>query len=203
MILNLLKTQTKRHHEQVEATLDLLNRVQNIEGYRDLLARFFGFYAPLELRLISNLATKGMDLNLIPRHKTPWLRTDLTALGVSGEQLGQLALCQNLPVVETPAQILGYLYVAEGSTLGGQYLARHFAQTLQLDETNGAAFFRAYGENTGRMWREFGAVITEFAEADANEAEIIAAAIETFETLDHWLGAPTISIGCAVSVAQP
>jgi heme oxygenase (biliverdin-IX-beta and delta-forming) len=193
MILNLLKTQTKRHHEQVETTLDLLNRVKTIASYRDLLARFFGFYAPLELRLVSNLTTKGMDFDLMPRHKTPWLRMDLTALGVSDEQLNQLALCQNLPVVETPAQILGYLYVAEGSTLGGQYLARHFAQTLQLDETNGAAFFRAYGENTGRMWREFGAVITEFAEAHAHEEEIVVAAIETFETLDHWLGTQAIS----------
>ncbi len=189
MILNLLKTQTKRHHEQVEATLDLRNRVKDINGYRDLLARFFGFYAPLELRLVSNLSTAGSGFDLIPRHKTPWLRMDLTALGIGDEQLSQIALCQHLPVVETPAQTLGYLYVAEGSTLGGQFLARHFAQTLQLDETNGAAFFRAYGENTGKMWRDFGAVITEFAATDAHESEIVEAAIETFEKLDHWLGA--------------
>ena len=50
---------------------------------------------------------------------------------------------------------MGCLYVLEGATLGGVVIRRHPEQKLRLGPDNGAAFFHAYGPDTGRRWREF------------------------------------------------
>lgn len=187
MILDLLKTQTSHQHKRIEANLNLFDHAANVDEYCGLLARFFGFYAPLEPHVSVIIQTAGVNFDYAPRLKNPLLRTDLFALGLNDEQLQRLPVCRKLPSLETPADVFGYLYVAEGSTLGGQLIARHFARTLQLDETNGALFFHAYGKNTGKMWREFGAAITTFAASGEHESEILTAAIETFETLENWM----------------
>lgn len=188
-ILGLLRTQTRQQHDRIEKSLDLTNGAETVDEYRNLLERFFGFYAPTEPLAAAIAAFEGVRFDFAPRLKTPHLQTDLLARGLSVEQIAQLPICKNLPVIETPAQFFGYLYVAEGSTLGGQIISRHFAQKLDISEENGGMFFQAYGAQTGAMWRGFQTAITDFAEDGTHEDEIIAAAIETFEKLQIWMEA--------------
>lgn len=53
-----------------------------------------------------------------------------------------------------PAGLLGYLYVLEGSTMGGMVLQKHLRAGLGL-ERDGLAYYNAYGRETARNWKAF------------------------------------------------
>ena len=78
------------------------------------------------------------------------------------------------------------MYVLEGSTLGGAIIARHVERELGLQVDTGCAFFRSYGRNVGRMWKEFGARLLAVSGPETDEI-IIASANRTFEGLRTWL----------------
>ena len=182
-----LKDATEVRHKRLESRLDLLNQASTLRDYQKLLTRFFGFYSAVEPQVAAALSQAKIDFDFAARHKTPLLLRDLSALGFDPTEIDSLPVCQSMLNLATPAQIFGYLYVAEGSTLGGQLLSRHFAEKFGLTESNGGAFFRAYGERTGMMWREFQATLNAFAVTDEQQHVMAATANETFEMLEVWL----------------
>ena len=128
-----------------------------------------------------------IDFDWSNRLNAPRLRDDLRALGMSEKELNSVKPVENLPSFGSPEQIFGSLYVIEGSNLGGQVISRRLQEKFGFDETNGAAFFSGYGKETGKMWNEFRAAITAFAE-NADEEIIIDSAIETFDKIGKALG---------------
>lgn len=217
MILDVLKQRTRPQHESIERNLDLLDGTTTLTQYRALLGAFYGFYAPLEARIANTIAATQLDFDYEPRRKTPNLHADLSALGLDSAQIARLPLCANLPDVSNAARVFGYLYVAEGSTLGGQIISRHFAQALGVSMENDGAFFQAHGAQTGAMWREFQYSIERFAQGETQfgrigesvahetavseittdettENEIVAAACETFSCLETWLKTTLVKI---------
>jgi heme oxygenase (biliverdin-IX-beta and delta-forming) len=56
----------------------------------------------------------------------------------------------------------------EGSTLGGQLLARHVEEHLGLAEGAGDSYFRGYGEATGERWRQFKSFLEELPDEEAD-----------------------------------
>ena len=85
------------------------------------------------------------------------LQQDLQAMGAkAGEETLPQSNMESSAVIGDPRSIfLGRMYVMEGSTLGGQYIARHVEETLGLSSGEGNSYFRGYGEATGERWREF------------------------------------------------
>jgi heme oxygenase len=80
----------------------------------------------------------------------------------------------------------GSMYVMEGSTLGGRFIAPHVAERLDLAPGRGNAYFEGYGPRTGSMWNAF----RETAAASVPESQYddaVKAAIATFESLHAWL----------------
>ena len=67
------------------------------------------------------------------------------------------------------AALLGAMYVVEGSTLGGQYIARHVEAVLGLAPGQGDAYFRGHREKTGSLWREILAEIAAVPDEEASE----------------------------------
>ena len=121
------------------------------------------------------------------RRKMPLIEQDLLFLGVSAEQIAALPLCAGLAVSTSFASTLGAAYVLEGSTLGGQILSRHFAESLGLRSDTGAAYLNGYREETGRMWREFVQMLESFAALTAVQDEIVAGAELAFSKVHAWL----------------
>ncbi len=187
MIMETLKEDTRVLHTQIEARIDLTQRLGNKGDYQRLLARFYGFYEPLEAHLRTRPEVPSLALET--RRKTPWLEHDLLQLGLNRAQLAQLPRCANLPALTTTAQMLGCLYVLEGATLGGQFIARSLKQQLSLEADNGAAFFSGYGGATGAQWKAFGAVVNAWAEQHGDEDLILQAARATFTAMDQWFAA--------------
>jgi heme oxygenase len=77
----------------------------------------------------------------------------------------------------------------EGSTLGGQIIARHVAAHLGLRPDHGLAFFSSYGEAVGARWKETREALVCFAEETAAEDAMVEAARRTFTALAAWLDA--------------
>ncbi len=181
-----LRAATHDLHMNLERQLDLLNPNQDLSVYRKLLAAFYGFYVAIEARLAHAVEHEPWSSEILLRRKSSALRTDLVALGMSDNEIDQLPTALSLPEVRGLADVLGIMYVLEGSSLGGAILAKHFHSRLGLTRTNGASFFNFYGENLQNNWRQF-LVWLESCSPPANESRMIAAAQTTFRTLGDWL----------------
>lgn len=187
VILPRLKQATATRHAAIESRSVLLDPELSRAAYRACLRRFFGYYGPLERRMLRSQAWCGAGLAYGDRYKTPQLAQDLAALGVTADELEQTPLCHALPDLRTTARLFGCLYVIEGATLGGQIVTRHLQARLGVTPQTGGAFFSGYAERTGSRWKAFGARLTEFAGESGADDEIVAGADETFQTLDRWL----------------
>jgi len=154
------------------------------EAYCELLAGFYGFIAPAEESLLRSGACEQTQVHFSGREKTPILVKDLENLGLPTPMVISKDAALNL---SSPAKALGYLYVMEGSTLGGQFISKHLKKHLGLDAENGAAYFNGYGSETSARWKEFcGALIASAASLNQDDA-IVESARVTFEGLQQWL----------------
>lgn len=190
MILKRLKLATSACHTALEDQLPLMRSDLSREEYRQFVGRFFGFYAPLESLLMASNHWQTLEFDYAPRQKIPRLVLDLLALGGSAAELAATPRCTNLPALTTQEQLLGCLYVIEGATLGGRIITRQLQTQLGLTPECGGAFFDGYGAQTGPYWKAFCTMLTNHAEAHADESrhgQIVAGANRTFETLSHWL----------------
>lgn len=185
-ILGRLRRETSQLHAEVERRVDILNRVRSLENYRTLLEKFYGLHCSLEAQIytIDSPVRKWLpDLEL--RRRTTALRSDLAMLGNADPDRLPLAPCQSL---ETAAQHFGCLYVMEGSTLGGQVIARHVHERLGLTSGNGCDFFMGHGVRTGALWERFRDALGTFATCQpvAHE-EIVLAATRIFNLFGNWM----------------
>ncbi len=183
-ILDRLKQETWPHHQRLEQRLDLLNPTFSRQDYLRLIQAFWGYYQPMESSLAGLAGLRDWLPDLDRRVKLPWLEKDLLALGMDGDALARLPLCQHLPPCTDAATALGCLYVMEGSTLGGQVISRHLKRSLALDADNGAAFFHGYGEATGAMWQAFRQQVNAVG---TGEDRMVEAACTSFLSLERWL----------------
>ena len=180
MLTDLLKAETREHHRSLEISNPLPN--SKAEYLRQLVA-FFGFVAPWEERLATVLPET--DPIRLGRDKTGWLEADLEFFGYDAARRRQLPRATTLPSTSSRAAILGAAYVLEGSTLGGQIIARHLTATLQLTGTDGRRFFSSYGERVGSQWQEFRAELLR-ASSPTNDPGIVDAAQTTFGLRHGW-----------------
>jgi heme oxygenase (biliverdin-IX-beta and delta-forming) len=176
-----LKAETAAQHSSLELRLNLLRPGFTPADYVDLLERFYGYYQPWEAEVLATVRA-SLPALAAGRNKVPLLQADLRHF--RRDPL-VIASCPNLPRPQSLPQALGSMYVIEGSTLGGQWLTRHFRDTLGL-QSEGLAFFNGYGARTGAMWKSFreqaAAVVSP-----SDEDEAVLSATDTFDSLAAWL----------------
>ncbi len=180
-----LKDATRPHHEATELTVNLGNRSKTREGYRELLGRFLGFYEPAEARLAPVLG-QTVDLDFTRRRKTELLKADLRSLGLDDAAINSLPRFTALEPLHDVPTALGSMYVLEGATLGGQYIAKYVQSALGVEPGQGCSFFSSYGEEVGPMWKAFREVLTAHADAEPDQEAIIDSAKATFEHFNDW-----------------
>jgi len=182
-VLTRLRAETRPQHDAIEAALDLTNETLTLDAYRRLVERFHGFYLPLEAGLLKIGGWMERSIDLTERQKTLLLKNDLQALGVSDPEM--VPVCTVLPPHGTIAAAFGCLYVLEGATLGGQVISQLLRNRLGVTPETGGRFFHGYGDRTGAMWQAFRAVLTATVVKPCEADEAVAAAKETFLTLQH------------------
>ncbi len=187
MILAKLREQTRPQHERLESKMEVMSDSFTLEHYRDLLGKFYGYYQPLDEKIVAAIDAENLDFDYDSRLKVPKLKEDLKHIDLSENEISNLPICDFTPEIDSAENVFGCLYVVEGSTLGGQLISRHLANKFDLNSENGSSFFSGYGKETGKRWKEFGSFATEFAEKSENNEQIISTAVKTFETLEEWL----------------
>lgn len=182
-IMGRLKAETAPEHARVDALMDLpgMTRARYIAS----LLALRDAHAAVERELArhaTSLADSGYDVTA--RSKLAWLDADLAALDAA-------AAPATLPAftLDSVPAACGAIYVMEGSTLGGQVIARHVATALGLSPESGCRYFSGYGRETGVRWREAGAAISQCADAYGEDAGdvMISAARETFALVEAAL----------------
>ncbi|WKN32328.1 biliverdin-producing heme oxygenase [Porifericola rhodea] len=185
MILNDLKEHTSLQHKQLESH-PLLHQLTSddltLTKYSTILRKFYGFFSPLEERIATHISKEQLA-DLEKRRKSSLLLLDLERL----EQTLPTQICEDLPEIKNTAQALGTLYVMEGSTLGGQMIARQLHKSLGLSPERGTAFFYGYGKDTGKQWKRFQAALTQFSEEEPQYQRAIYGAQNTFSKFYNWL----------------
>ena len=152
----------------------------SLTRYRSILEALYGYYLPLEARL-QPAAAIGFPLS----SRSPRLERDLTALGASTTGLPR---CDELPSVESAADLAGCLYVIEGAALGGRVIAKALDRHLGIGPETGASFFAGDGSGTAARWTQVLAWIEDLAAARGCSDRIVEAACETFRTFTRWIG---------------
>lgn len=192
--LDLLRSRTQHLHQRVEQIFNFSVRCQNRETYRALLLRLLGFYRPIE-RALSQLQWELIGLDMSERSKVALLEKDLVALECSAQRIQSAPLCDDLPMLSTLPVAAGCLYVLEGSTMGGQIIAREIERRLGIGPATGGAFYAAYGERNGLMWRAFKERVNAYCNGhESRMAEALEGATATFDAYGKWLAGDPQSV---------
>jgi heme oxygenase len=168
-----LRVATGAAHNRVEALaarLDLSDR----RGY----ARFIAAHAAVLIPLEQMLAEQGVTKILAdwPR------RTRSAALMRDLDTLHTELWAIPVPVFSTEAEMLGTLYVLEGSRLD----ARHILRQLGNDAAPGATHYLSHG--TPELWPAFLSVLENSRNVQEDFASVVDAALSTFEMFERAIG---------------
>lgn len=184
-VLLSLRSATSDEHQRLERRLSLLTPELTLTRYRSVLAAFYGFWAPLEASLASAAVALGSTFPLSPR--SPLLRRDLEALGLSVAQVDELPRCEVLPRLQRLEQLAGCLYVLEGARLGGQVVARFLRRSFGLEPAGGGAFFGDAAMQTRQRWYAYLEWLNAVAGSRVGQELVVHCAKETFAALLGWV----------------
>ncbi|MFK4440897.1 heme oxygenase [Caballeronia udeis] len=192
-LLSRLKTETAECHTRLENALDLMRAEWPREDYVALLEGFYGYVAPWEDAVAAAMPAPLREF-FGERRKALLLASDLALLTGDKDRANTVTKIDRLPAMDSIGRLFGSMYVMEGSTLGGRFIAPHVAILFGLQSGYGNAYFEGYGLRTGSMWNTF----RETASANVPPGQYgvaVDAAIATFDGLHDWLGNVRASSG--------
>jgi heme oxygenase (biliverdin-IX-beta and delta-forming) len=175
-----LRQQTEADHKSAEDALPLMHPDLDTAEYIHCLRKLYGVVAAWEEHA-PLLAPDWLRALIGCRERKAFLDLDLAWFG-SAPPPGRAPL----PPLGGLPSLLGAMYVMEGSTLGGQIIARHVEIALPLTHGHGNAFFRGHGSLTGPLWKEFCEML-KIHVPDNQTDEVIASAKAMFATFTHWM----------------
>lgn len=176
-ILTRLRTETRPYHEALEENSfnqELTAGRPSREATEHFLTKMYGFMEPYEQRLRQH--SFGPAWNIDQRYRAHLILQDLPV------EVPTPPLCPSMPPLNTWPQLLGAMYVLEGSTLGGQVITRQLAKAGIPTR----AYFSGYGDQTGPLWKSFCQLLVQEA-TEENQDEIVESASRTFQHLHAWI----------------
>ncbi|MES2855264.1 MAG: biliverdin-producing heme oxygenase [Bdellovibrionota bacterium] len=184
-LISELRSVTRESHSKIENILkDLTDPSLTRERYAEILSGFHTFNSLIEPSLSKferELSALGIEIS--DRKKSGWLHEDLALVSVEARSKS-IDISSVKPPNSVP-EALGWLYVLEGSTLGGQVIAKNLSAALGIEADSGARYFSAYGSQTGKMWQSFLRSLNryELEMPKGVSSSICAAAVGAFESL--------------------
>jgi heme oxygenase len=180
-----LRQETALEHRAVEDALPLMREDLRLEQYTACLQRIYGFVSAWEQSSTSS-APAWMLESLLVRSRLSLLERDLRCFKLRVPQ----DCSAKLPIFASVASLFGGMYVMEGSTLGGQLIARHVETVLHLEKGRGNCYFRGHGEQTGSMWQEF-CLMLKATIPDENTELVVDSAKRMFVAYGEWMAQPS------------
>src|SRR5579875_2795412 len=150
-----LREATRAEHEATEALMPLGGADLTREGYAEVLRILEPLVRGWEVWAERNAPADLREM-VVRRRRSQWLRADLETMGARPAADGGFVVDWDAVVrggggtsglAEThgrgfEAAFLGAMYVMEGSTLGGRFIARHVEAVLGLEPGQGDAYFQ-------------------------------------------------------------
>ena len=181
MELQRLRRETASDHERVDRLLPFMNPDLTRGLYAGVLQRLHGFVKGWEVRAAAS-APEDLRLLLKERQRSSLLARDLDFFSAA---LPGTLFTPSESFFETRPAFLGAVYVVEGSTLGGRFIAKHVEQRLLLRPGEGDAYFTGAGDRTGSLWREVLALLGAIPEQDSEA--VCSAAKAMFAAFEQWM----------------
>lgn len=170
-LLERLRQGTRAAHEALHVhplLAPLVSPDVTLGDYRFALLAFDAFYSRLE-------AEPAMPWPVETAPVRDWLAHDLAVQGLS-----PIGLDIDLPRLDTLSKVWGYLYVKQGSTLGGNVMTKALRRNLGLQPHDAQRFFAGYGDENGKRWQKF--IENLFAEASLlDQTETVDSAVACFD----------------------
>ncbi|MGN7158757.1 biliverdin-producing heme oxygenase [Sphingomonas sp. SAFR-052] len=169
-----LKAATTDLHDRLDARIMALDPFVAPDRYVRFLRVQQAFHTAIT-PLYADTALQALVPDLAERDRSTAIAADLAAVALPP------------PAVSDPAPVatddiptaLGWLYVAEGSSLGAAFLIKA-AQRIGFDADHGARHLAGHPDGRAAHWRRFTAAIDEAAMTGADEARMIDAARSAF-----------------------
>lgn len=153
----------------------------SVETYIRVLIQVRGIVSAWEAQLA--LQATGIAAELAShRARLPLIDADLDWFGLKHSNHAE---CE-LPRFATEAQLLGAMYVMEGSRLGGQLIAKHVESHLGFERGEATHYFRGFEDRTGAMWKQFLEVLGKIV-PDESTHEVILGAKNMFAAFGAWM----------------
>jgi len=188
-----LREETRELHSHAESR-PLQQQIARGEVDRERFAAYLGQLYLVHKKLESTLDHAKSDSPTIDRVATadrmrvPDLESDLQfyQLDSIGLEPGAAAI-RFYEVIdrldaEDPVALLGSLYVLEGSTNGGKFLARVLRRAWNLDQ-EGLSYFDPYGDQQPHRWAAFKSDMEDMGFDNDQQNAIVDAAHETFKAI--------------------
>lgn len=185
MDIQKLRRETEADHLAVEGTMPLMAADLTSAQYTACLERIYGVVCAWE-DCASTLAPEWLQPALAARQRQNLLKRDLATFGILDPDPERPTLTH----ITDLSSLLGSMYVMEGSTLGGQFIARHVQQVLNRQDGEGIFYFRSHGDHTGSMWKQFCEILTQQVPDDQTDA-VVASAKKMFTVFGAWVSKST------------
>ncbi|HTF98112.1 MAG TPA: biliverdin-producing heme oxygenase [Cellvibrio sp.] len=153
-------------------------------NYLNSLNLFFIFYTASDNQF--NFITEQQRF-IHEANPLSWLKKDYSALNqpIPDRSFSFLTDLLNHSFQPTFENYIGYLYVKQGSTLGGQTISKQLKKTLSLEPGVNQFFFYGFGEETGNYWKQFLNYLSHY-EDDLDADQVIKSARDYFSALDQF-----------------
>ncbi|MFG6447611.1 biliverdin-producing heme oxygenase [Roseateles sp. BYS180W] len=178
-----LKAASHATHERLDQRIMASQPFVHVGNYLKFLHVQHRFHHDISA-LYRHSLLQALVPDLSARQRLQALEQDLRDLGAEPERLGAPALDAGLDL----ATAMGWLYVAEGSNLGGAVLFK-LAGRLGLDEHHGARHLAAHPDGVLRHWRQFTDVLELLPLNTVEEERLFAGARAAFQRVHQHVDA--------------
>lgn len=172
-VLQSLRAATADIHTAIETDADVERRLRDLTGRAAMVARFHVLHRAVETAIAPWRAAFAED-GYTPGSRSPLIRSGLETLGVG------IPDDQAVASLPTYGEAMGWVYVAEGSMLGGRVMRK----AMMRDDIplTGLEFLDPWGDETGSRWRAFlQAMESAYASGRATQDEIVKGGVDAFD----------------------
>jgi len=189
MDLDRLRRETQQEHLATEQAMPVMAPGLTPELYIKVLLNLHQLVCGWET-WTTHHAPADLTGMVQERQRGHLIEQDLLSLGAAIPQQIAPFPAEDIPGLRVGApefcpSFLGAMYVMEGSTLGGQHIARHLEAVFDQHPCTCNAYFRGYGHETGALWQAFREVMLALPAED--EVHAIAAAKAMFRVVRRGL----------------
>ncbi|MEL6626224.1 MAG: biliverdin-producing heme oxygenase [Bacteroidota bacterium] len=177
-----LKENTKPLHDQTEFVMksrEMMDLSYTVEEYIRFLQIQLRFHQVLETVLLAHPRISGHEQLDWPRRRRSHLAMQDLEMLEANPTLDSIIHFPD----KCEAEVWGMLYVAEGSTLGGNVILKALKKNPNFEHVSAWKFLGYYGGETGTKWREFLAILDAEYHHLGSKDDFLAGANDAFTWL--------------------